>query len=114
MEPTGTSQTAPTNGDAAHTTIGHLARSTVLLMIAFGAAKAISLLQTFIIARKIGLDDRWDSFVTANRVPELLVIMIGGGALGYAFIPVFSGLLARGEKGEAWKLPAMWSTRSSW
>lgn len=90
--------------DAAHTTLGHLARSTVLLMIAFGAAKAISLLQTFIIARKIGLDTRWDSYITANRIPELLVVMIGGGALGYAFIPVFSGLLARRARVDAWKL----------
>ncbi len=104
MEPTGTSQPAPLNGDAAHSTVGHLARSTLLLMIAFGAAKAISLAQTFIIARKIGLDNRWDSYITANRVPELLVLMIGGGALGYAFIPVFSGLLARGDRGQAWKL----------
>ncbi|GAB4570945.1 MAG: murein biosynthesis integral membrane protein MurJ [Anaerolineae bacterium] len=84
--------------------VGHLARSTVLLMVAFGAAKAISLLQTFIIARRIGLDESWDSFVTANRVPELLVIMIGGGALGYAFIPVFGGMLARGDRERAWKL----------
>ncbi len=93
----------PTN-DAAHTTVGHLARSTVLLMLAFGTAKAISLLQTFIIARKIGLDTRWDSYITANRLPELLVVMIGGGALGYAFIPVFSGLLARQARVDAWKL----------
>ncbi|MBN2470408.1 MAG: murein biosynthesis integral membrane protein MurJ [Anaerolineae bacterium] len=88
----------------ARSTIGHLARSTVLLMVAFGTAKAISLVQTFIIARKIGLDTRWDSFVTANRIPELLVIMIGGGALGYAFIPVFSGLLAKGKDVDAWHL----------
>ncbi len=88
----------------ARSTIGHLARSTVLLMVAFGTAKAISLVQTFIIARKIGLDNRWDSFVTANRIPELLVIMIGGGALGYAFIPVFSGLLAKGKQDDAWHL----------
>lgn len=89
---------------AARSSVGHLARSTVLLMVAFATAKAISLGQAFIIARKIGLDERWDSFITANRIPELLVIMIGGGALGYAFIPVFSGLLARSEREDAWKL----------
>ena len=97
-------QTHEDNHSPARSSIGHLARSTVLLMMAFGTAKAISLVQTFIIARKIGLDNRWDSFITANRIPELLVIMIGGGALGYAFIPVFSGLLAKGEDEDAWKL----------
>lgn len=88
----------------ADASIRHIAQSTILLMVAFGTAKMISLLQTFIIARRIGLDDRWDSFITANRIPELLVIMIGGGALGYAFIPVFGGLLARDERIDAWKL----------
>lgn len=97
-------ETPAATNSPAQSSLGHLARSTVLLMLAFGTAKAISLGQTFIIARKIGLDDRWDSFITANRIPELLVIMIGGGALGYAFIPVFSGLLARNEREEAWQL----------
>ncbi len=104
MDATGGKPSERAHQSPAHSSVRHLAQSTILLMLAFGAAKAISLLQTFIIAREIGLDDRWDSFITANRVPELLVIMIGGGALGYAFIPVFGGMLAREDKDAAWKL----------
>ncbi len=89
---------------AARASARHLARSTVLLMVMFGGAKLVSLAQTFIIARELGLSEHWDAYITANRIPELLVLLIGGGALGYAFIPVFGGLLAREQREIAWKL----------
>ncbi len=59
-----------------------MARSTALLMVAFGVAKAISLAQVFIIANVFGLSAEWDAFVTANSIPELLVVLIGGGRWG--------------------------------
>ncbi len=89
---------------AAQATPQSMARNTVLLMVAFAIAKAISLAQTFIIASVFGVGDEWDAFVTANRIPEQIVLLIGGGALSYAFIPVFSGLLARGDRDRAWGL----------
>ncbi len=79
-----------------------IARSTVVVMLAFATAKAVSLVQTFIIARTFGVGSEWDSFVTANRIPELIYTLIAGGALAYAFIPIFGGFLARGENDRAW------------
>ncbi|GAB4343502.1 MAG: murein biosynthesis integral membrane protein MurJ [Phototrophicales bacterium] len=82
-----------------------IARSTLIVMLAFGAAKVISLAQTFIIANVFGAGEEWDSFVTANRLPELIVTLISGGALANAFIPVFTGYLTRDEdKSAAWRL----------
>jgi putative peptidoglycan lipid II flippase len=80
-----------------------LARSTVIVMLAFGTAKAISLAQTFIIANQVGVGSEWDTFVTANRVPELIFTLISGGALAHAFIPVFAGFLAQGDTEKAWR-----------
>ncbi len=80
-----------------------LARSTLLVMVAFGIAKVISLAQTFIIAQQIGVGETWDSFVTANRVPELIFTLISGGALAHAFIPIFAGFLAQGKTEKAWR-----------
>lgn len=80
-----------------------LARSTAIVMVAFGMAKVISLAQTFIIARVFGLGAEWDAFVTANRIPELLFTLIAGGALAHAFIPIFSGYLAREDYQGAWR-----------
>lgn len=81
-----------------------IARSTLTVMIAFGIAKVISLLQTFIIAQAFGVGRELDAYVAANRIPELIVILISGGALTHAFIPVFSGFLAKGEIDRAWRL----------
>ncbi len=81
-----------------------IARSTLTVMIAFGAAKLISLLQTIIIAQAFGVGSDLDAYVAANRIPELIVILISGGALTHAFIPIFSGFLAKGDLDSAWQL----------
>lgn len=81
-----------------------LVQSTLMLMVLFGIAKAISLGQTVIIAQFFGLDSQWDAYVAANGIPELIVILISGGALGHAFIPIFSSYLARGEQIDGYRL----------
>jgi putative peptidoglycan lipid II flippase len=75
-----------------------------MLAVAFAAAKAISLAQTFIIANTFGVGAEYDAYITANRAPELIVRLLAGGALGYAFIPVFSGLLAKQDRDGAWRM----------
>jgi putative peptidoglycan lipid II flippase len=82
----------------------HIVRSTAMLMVLFAIAKGISLVQTVIIAQFFGVGAEWDAYVTANRIPELIVILISGGALGHAFIPIFSGYLARGDKTDGYRL----------
>ena len=80
-----------------------LARSTLLVMAAFAAAKLISLVQTVVIAQVFGLSADHDAYVAANYLPELIYTIIAGGALAHAFIPVFSGMLARGRRNDAWR-----------
>jgi len=81
----------------------HLARSTAIVIVSFAAAKVISLAQTFVIARAFGISADYDAFVTANKVPEQIYNVIAGGAIAFAFIPVFTGLLARQEQDKAWR-----------
>lgn len=81
-----------------------IARSTLTVMIAFGIAKVISLAQTVIIANVFGISAEWDAFVTANRLPEQIFNLIAGGVLSFAFIPVFTGLLADHKREQAWRL----------
>lgn len=96
--------TTDTQAQSSDNQTRRIARSTLTVMIAFGVAKVISLAQTFIIARAFGVGSEWDTFVTANRIPELIFTLIAGGALAHAFIPVFSGYLAQGEKSRAWEV----------
>lgn len=98
IEPTAENPTASDNRTQ------QLARSTMIVMGAFGLAKLISLAQTFIIAQVFGVGVEWDVFVTANRIPELIFTLIAGGALAHAFIPIFSGYLADGDTAGAWRM----------
>ena len=45
-----------------------------------------------------------DAFFAANRVSETLFMLLAAGALGSAFIPTFTGFLAKDDKSSAWKL----------
>lgn len=80
-----------------------IARSTLIVMVAFGAAKVVSLAQTYIVARAFGVGSEWDAYVVANSIPELIFTLIAGGALAFAFIPIFTGFLAQGDTAKAWK-----------
>ncbi len=81
-----------------------LIRSTLIMIIGFAVARLISLAQTFLIADVFGVGAEWDRFIAANQIPETIVMLIAGGALTTALIPMFGGLLARGDKESAWKL----------
>ncbi|MBL8116274.1 MAG: murein biosynthesis integral membrane protein MurJ [Anaerolineae bacterium] len=81
-----------------------IARSTLTVMVAFAIAKIISLGQTVLIANVFGVGREWDAFVTANSIPELIFTLIAGGALAHAFIPIFSGHLARDDRDGAWRI----------
>lgn len=45
-----------------------------------------------------------DAFSAANRVSETLFTLIAAGALGSAFLPMFTSLLVKNERTAAWKL----------
>jgi len=96
-----TTATAPV---AARPTLGRIMRSTALVMTLSMTSKAISLVQTFLIARQFGVSADYGTFVTANTIPEQIFNLIAGGALAYAFIPIFGGLLAQDKREQAWKL----------
>ncbi|MDQ7026603.1 MAG: murein biosynthesis integral membrane protein MurJ [Anaerolineae bacterium] len=82
----------------------HIIQSTMMLIVMFAISKGISLVQTFLIAREFGIGGEWDAYVAAARIPDTIVLLMSGGALNFAFIPVLSGLLAKGDTERAWKL----------
>ena len=73
-------------------------------MLAFLLTQLIGLLRVVVVYRAFGASAGMDSFNAANRVAELLFNLVAGGALGSAFIPTFTGLLARKDQDTAWKL----------
>jgi len=78
------------------------AAGTVMFAILLG--QITGLIRGVLVAQTFGASPELDSFFAANRVSETLFLLVAGGALGSAFIPTFTGLLAKGEKKSAWRL----------
>lgn len=81
-----------------------IARATGTVMFAFIIGQVFSLLSQIIIARQFGTGTEIDAFNAANKLPDILFQLIAGGALASAFVPMFSTLLARGERQKSWLL----------
>ncbi len=74
-----------------------IARAAAVLMLAFVVSGVLGLVRQAAISSTFGAGARLDAFVAAQRVPETLFVLVAGGALGSAFIPVFTRFLAEGD-----------------
>lgn len=81
-----------------------IARATGIVMFAFILSSLVGVAHQVVITDAFGTSAALDSFNAANRITELLFNLVAGGALGSAFIPVFTGFLTRGDKRGAWRL----------
>src|SRR5262245_53969034 len=81
-----------------------IARAAGTVMIAILLGQLAGLARGILVARAFGASSELDAFIYANRVSETLFLLVAGGALGSAFIPAFTGLLAKGDKDSAWRL----------
>ncbi|HPY32510.1 MAG TPA: murein biosynthesis integral membrane protein MurJ [Anaerolineaceae bacterium] len=81
-----------------------IARATGVVMFAFFLSSLVGVAQQMVITDAFGTSAALDSFNAANRVTELLFNLVAGGALGSAFIPMFTGFLTRDDKRGAWRL----------
>ncbi|MFA6285126.1 MAG: murein biosynthesis integral membrane protein MurJ [Parcubacteria group bacterium] len=67
-------------------------------------SRVLGLFRDRILASHFGAGDTLDIYYAAFRVPDLIYNLLILGALSAAFIPVFTGLIAKDEKSEAWEL----------
>ena len=81
-----------------------IARGAVTVMAAFIVSNLVGLLAKTLTARYFGTSVESNAFFAANRFSEILFNLVAGGALGSAFIPVFTGLLVKEERRRAWHL----------
>ena len=73
-------------------------------MIATVFARLLGLGRQMIVGQLFGTTIQMDAFAAANVVTETLYLVVAGGALASAFIPVFTGLLTQGDRRGAWRL----------
>ncbi len=84
--------------------LNRLARAASLVMVLFLASRVLGLLREVVIARQFGTSAEMDAYLAAFRLPDFLFYVVAGGALGSAFIPVFTGYLTRHDLPGAWRL----------
>jgi len=81
-----------------------IARAASIVMVAFSLSRLLGLARDVVIAGEFGTGMEMDAYRVAFRVPDLLFQLMAGGALASAFIPTFTGYLARGDRPGAWRL----------
>ncbi|MFC1879394.1 murein biosynthesis integral membrane protein MurJ [Chloroflexota bacterium] len=81
-----------------------IARAAGQVMLAFVFSNLAGLVRQILVTNAFGTDADIEAFNAANRVAETLFNLVAGGALSSAFIPTFTGLLAKGKRKDAWKL----------
>lgn len=79
------------------TLAGRVARSTLIVMGGLAVSIVVGLVRQRIVAGKFGTSAALDAFTAANGIPEILFTMLAGGALAFAFIPVYTEHLSKDD-----------------
>jgi putative peptidoglycan lipid II flippase len=80
---------------------GRLARSTAFFSAATGLSRVLGLAREIVAARYFGVSGAMSAFTIAFQVPNLVRALFADSALQGAFVPVFTELLEKGKKREA-------------
>jgi len=82
-----------------------MASAAGILMVSFVLSRLLGLLRLSIQASVLGGNGHIaTSFTTAIAIPDIVFTIVSGGALGSSFIPVFAGLLEKGDEERAWRV----------
>ncbi|GAB4211926.1 MAG: murein biosynthesis integral membrane protein MurJ [Roseiflexaceae bacterium] len=76
------------------------------LIVAGGTllSRVLGLARDVIIAGRFGTGAEIEAYRAAFALIDMVYIVVAGGALGSAFIPVFAGMLAQQREDDAWRL----------
>ncbi len=81
-----------------------VARNTAIFSILTGASRIMGLIREIVAAFYFGTSGRISAFTIAFQVPNLVRGLFADAALSAAFVPVFTDLLDKGRKREAYQL----------
>ncbi|MEL7627079.1 MAG: murein biosynthesis integral membrane protein MurJ [Anaerolineaceae bacterium] len=84
--------------------LSRLTKVSLLLAVLFGIDKILGVARQMIISREFGLSAELDVFNASNNLPDMLFMLISGGALAIAFIPILSEVLTQKGREKAWAL----------
>lgn len=82
----------------------HLLRSSIVVIFLFALGKLTGLIRARLVAQTFSLSPQFDAFTAANQLPEVFFVVIAGGSLAAAFIPVYSQYLTQHSSRESARL----------
>jgi putative peptidoglycan lipid II flippase len=90
-----------------------LAAAAAFLVLATAGSRVLGLVREIVMVTYLGLGSGMGAFTVANKVPSLVRTLLADTALSAALIPVFSGLLEKERRREAWQVAytvTVWAT----
>jgi putative peptidoglycan lipid II flippase len=81
-----------------------VARNTAFFSFATGLSRLLGLIREVVAAKYFGVTGAMSAFTIAFQVPNLVRALFADSALQGAFVPVFSELLEKGERKEAFRV----------
>jgi putative peptidoglycan lipid II flippase len=84
-----------------------VAKAAGIIMASMIASRILGYLRDVVIYAQFGQNELTDAYNAAFSIPDFLYMILVGGALSSAFIPVFSGYLAKDNEQEAWQVASI-------
>src|SRR5688572_26488171 len=94
----------PARAGGLNTRLRAVLGAALIVMSGFVASKVLGFIRNVVISYQYGASREYEIFLAAITVPDTLFQILAGGAVGAAFIPVFTGYLAEGSTAKAWRL----------
>jgi putative peptidoglycan lipid II flippase len=83
--------------------VGRLATAAMLLSASFVLSRVLGVLRMSVIAAVFGNSQAVAAYFAAFRLPDTMFMLVSGGALASAFVPLFAGLVEQRSDEEAWQ-----------
>lgn len=81
-----------------------IAGAALLIGASAVVSRALGLIRDRLLVGRFGAGDELDAYFAAFQIPNLLFSLLVVGTLSVAFIPVFTGLRAKGREEESWRV----------
>ncbi len=81
-----------------------IAQAATLVMALFVVSRVLGLARQMVVGAMFGTGGNLDAYLAANRISDTVFLIVAGGALGSAFIPIFADHLENKDYAGAWQL----------
>lgn len=81
-----------------------VAKAAGIIMVAMVLSRILGYARDMVIYAAFGQNHLTDAYNAAFSIPDFLYYLLVGGALSSAFIPVFSGYIAKNQEEEGWRV----------